>query len=135
MNASRWQDSYSVGVVELDSHHKQILELVRKMTSEDWLTDNSDELGDALDELAGYVTVHFGAEEAYMEQFNYENYEEHLEQHVEYIRKITKLTADWMDGADTVQDDLVNFLRQWWLNHILAEDKKYTATFNNNGLV
>ena len=134
MDFKTWDNSYSVGVAEFDSHHKTIFNMVGEMTDEEWLKENSDELGDALDKLAGYVTTHFAAEESYMEKYDYENYEEHLQQHVEYIKKISQLTSDWLKGSDTVQDDLVVFLRQWWGGHILEQDKKYKTAFNDGGL-
>jgi hemerythrin len=134
MAGSAWESSYSVGVAELDSHHQTILDLIGQLTDETWQKEHADGIGKAIDQLTEYVTTHFAAEEHYMEEFDYENYEAHLEQHLEYIRTVSTLTSEWMGGSQSVPDSLLKFLEEWWVRHILNEDKKYTKTLNDHGV-
>jgi len=80
------------------------------------------------------VITHFALEEEYMERFDYEGLEDHLEEHIHYIETIADLTQDQVDQKDKVYEELMGFLNQWWTNHILKADKKYSKTFNDNGL-
>jgi len=133
-----WREEYTVGVSELDRQHQIIIQLINELGAADQTPDRADTpaetIAGILDRLTDYVTTHFALEENYMERFDYGAYEGHLEEHLRYIRTIGDLTQDQMDRKDSVSAELIDFLNEWWINHILSEDKKYTKTFNDGGL-
>ena len=129
-----WRDEYSVGVKELDVQHQIIIQFINELNDTERLRNAPDEVDRILDRLTEYVITHFALEEEYMERFDYEALEDHLEKHIHYIETIADLTQDQVDQKDKVYEELMGFLNQWWTNHILKADKKYSKTFNDNGL-
>ncbi|MAF47037.1 MAG: bacteriohemerythrin [Rhodospirillales bacterium] len=129
-----WRDEYSVGVKELDVQHQIIIQFINELNDTERLRNAPDEVDRILDRLTEYVITHFALEEEYMERFDYEGLEDHLEKHIHYIETIADLTQDQVDQKDKVYEELMGFLNQWWTNHILKADKKYSKTFNDNGL-
>jgi hemerythrin len=129
-----WRDEYSVGVKELDVQHQIIIQFINELNDTERLRNAPDEVDRILDRLTEYVITHFALEEEYMERFDYEGLEDHLEEHIHYIETIADLTQDQVDQKDKVYEELMGFLNQWWTNHILKADKKYSKTFNDNGL-
>ena len=129
-----WRDEYSVCVKELDVQHQIIIQFINELNDTERLRNAPDEVDRILDRLTEYVITHFALEEEYMERFDYEGLEDHLEEHIHYIETIADLTQDQVDQKDKVYEELMGFLNQWWTNHILKADKKYSKTFNDNGL-
>lgn len=86
-------------------------------------------------ELVGYAIFHFSTEEKYFDLYDYELKDEHVALHRAYKDKIDELQAAFENGGGAgVASDLLNFMEQWWANHVSVEDKKYSKCFNEHGL-
>ena len=59
MDAIEWNDSYSVGVAELDEQHKKLLRIINTMFESDDLSVNSQTITDILTEMVEYASAHF----------------------------------------------------------------------------
>ena len=133
-----WKEEYSVGVGEIDSQHKKIIGFINDLDNSVQSENAKEELGNTIEGLNAYAKFHFTTEERYFEQFNYEDRQEHEKRHDDYMNKVTDFEkkVGELNGGDTVKlaFEMLDFLEDWWVNHILHEDKGYTETFNNNGL-
>lgn len=129
-----WQPSYSVGVKLIDAQHKKLFSILNDL--EDGINDSDrSSLENTIFDLKAYVKFHFGQEEKYFKQFNYEDAPAHLQQHSLYVEKINELHARYLKNETNIAAELVEFLDDWILNHIQIIDKKYTKCFNDNGLL
>jgi len=75
--------------------------------------------------LKEYSKIHFITEEAFLELAKYEDIENHKRLH----EKLT-MQIDIIERKGLIENDvspLLDFLKQWWINHINVEDKKYVA--------
>lgn len=133
-----WQDSYSVGVAEIDDQHRHFFEVVNKVN--ELLDSNSydrEALISVIVELSDYALLHLSTEEEYFKKFAYEKAETHMLLHDIFRNKIRESIARARGlDADVVKlsAELATFCWEWMLNHILTEDKKYTKCFNEHGL-
>jgi hemerythrin len=117
-----WSPFYSVNNPEMDDEHKQIIAMINDMYSA--LDDNNPHatiLG-LLDRLYQYTQTHFRHEENLMQECGYPHLEEHKLLHELLQQKTVILRRDYQESA---APELLRFLKEWWVNHIQGEDKKY----------
>ncbi|KHF25605.1 bacteriohemerythrin [Solemya velum gill symbiont] len=129
-----WEDDFSVGVEELDRQHQQIIEIINTLSDKPRLFRRFQNVSSALMELTNYVSEHFLLEEQLLHENGYPNLLEHSKKHTLYSNKIADLCQGSLDGKRDVPTELINFLTDWWINHILHEDMQYKAFFKEKGV-
>ena len=93
-----WEPLYSVGVKEIDEQHKRFFALLNRLyevIDKNEVKVNIDEI---FKELSFYTTFHFGTEEKYFYQFNYERLEEHKLEHNKFRKKIADFQSKIKNG-------------------------------------
>ena len=117
-----WKDHYSVGEGSLDAQHRQILSLVNDLYEARSAGREYADLAVLLDRMVLYTMNHFKHEEQIMQACGYPDFDDHKAQHDRMRRR----TAGLRTNVTLVTGrDLLAFLKQWWTNHIQAEDKCY----------
>jgi hemerythrin len=131
MEKLAWSDDLSVGVTRLDEQHKSIFEIINKLIDNDGLFVNSEIIADVLTELLEYSQVHFAQEEKYMDLKSYEFRTEHKKLHLDYRKKVVEFHLSVAAYKHDTPNEILRFLIDWWRNHILIEDKRYSKTFSD----
>jgi hemerythrin-like metal-binding protein len=117
-----WKDHYSVGDEALDAQHQQILAIINELYDTIQQEVDHTVVAPLLDRLVQYTINHFRQEEECMRAHQYPDFAQHKALH----DKMRQETLAWRDNANLVTGrDLLVFLKQWWCNHIQAQDKKY----------
>ena len=129
-----WDESFSVGVKELDEQHKKIIEIINKLIEIKDATVNSEIISNTLNELTKYSSKHFETEEKLMNEYNYPDYSLHKAQHNQFRKDIANFCIDAMYYKSTVPIELLTFLEEWWKNHTQGSDMKYKVFFSELGL-
>lgn len=131
---AEWKEEYSVGVVEIDNQHKQLVESINQL--ETCMSEGKvkEDLMKILNELINFSLVHFSTEEKYFKEFNYVNTEEHIAIHNDFKNKVSDLYQKAKDNKLEISFELIDFLEDWLLEHLKEEDQKYVECFKNNGL-
>jgi hemerythrin len=119
-----WQSSYSVGHADMDNQHKQILEIVNDLYTAMEKGKGNEVVKPLLDRLVRYTHTHFQAEEQVMTECGCPDLPQHKQLHDEMRRKTIGLRQH---AGLVLGPDLLRFLKDWWVNHIQDEDKKYAA--------
>jgi hemerythrin len=137
-----WNEEYSVGVPLLDIQHKEILETIQIVSihehdhDHDLKSVSSNVFSDSINRLTALMADHILDEENYLLQHKYPDFDDHKKSHLKlmdgYSELLYKLTKDEKDA----HMKLVEFLRTWWVGHIVNEDMKFknhfeTAVINN----
>jgi hemerythrin len=121
-----WREGYSVNNEELDSHHRKLIGIFNKLY-EFYLTDvDSIAIGQAIDELIEYTDYHFEAEVKYMMEREYIDIAAHKIEHLFFKEKISYLQYRNLMNDAEVSKELVIYLGNWLINHVLRVDKKYS---------
>lgn len=119
-----WDISFETGVEIVDRQHKRLFEIINDL-DEAVEAGKGEEIYTALfEELANYVMEHFGTEEKLMDEHEYPGMNEHLEKHNEFTEKVKKFHKEARSGADTVSDEVLQYLANWLTEHIKAIDIK-----------
>jgi len=130
-----WNDTYSVGYLEIDNQHKNLVNLINNLYDSFWKGEADDIIKDIIIELIKYTDYHFKTEEKYFEKYNYSDSAEHIEQHKAFVIQVTNFFEEYKKGSDTLTYDVTNFLKDWLLNHIKCSDKKFGTEFLNKNIV
>ncbi len=123
----KWHKKYSVSDEELDDHHRELFDIFNRLYDNCMRADSIDCIAPILKELTSYSDYHFSAEERYMAARGYADLGCHREMHRFFSQKLQEIgTADeTFDSAPT--RELIVFLGNWLLHHVLEEDRKYAA--------
>ena len=128
MAAFSWEASYSLKMDTMDRQHQRILTLMEKIDEalankkagimlEEWLV-----------KLETFTKVHFFDEERLMESKEFPSTNEHKRLHDKFVEEISKLRSENDDSRNT---QTLQAISEWFINHILSEDMRYSEFFLN----
>ena len=127
-----WNDDLVTGVDKIDEQHRILVNSINDANTR--LTSNcSAEILDQISrDLLSYALYHFETEEELMKEYAYaENHAEdsdlHLNQHREFSSTVVTLREGIKSGHLISREDLLTFLNNWLINHILKTDKRLGA--------
>ena len=129
-----WNDKYSVGLLIIDEEHKEFIDIINKAIFAKKHNDNPEEIKEVLSEMAKYSQKYFSTEEAYMIKFNLPEYQSHRNERLDFKDKTIASYNKLVRGDYQVANEILEYLKQWFFNHIQETDKKHVDCFNENGL-
>ena len=122
------------GIQEIDQQHRKLVAMVNRLHRAIKSGEGQAALGEILNELVAYTDYHFKTEEYYFDKFGYPEGELHKEIHRKLTAKVLEFKEKFEKGEATLSYDLLNFLKDWLVNHIGKTDKKYAPFLREKGL-
>lgn len=122
-----WDESLSVGNGKIDSQHKVLIKLINDLNEAFSEGRTRDAIGKILEELANYTVTHFSDEESIMTKGKYPDLEDHKKIHVKFVSTVQQTIEDFKSGKAMVSKDLMIFLKEWLIEHIMGTDQKYKS--------
>ena len=129
-----WEEMYSVGVEEIDSQHKMMFKTINELVDVINTTPTNEKLQAIINQLVQYKKFHFATEEKYFVEFAYEKKDEHIAKHNEFNQKLTELEQKLGNNTLELAYELVDFLEDWLIGHLLTIDHEYIPCFKEHGL-
>ncbi len=126
-----WKPYYSVGDSSLDAEHQQILGAIDELYSEMATDKENAKTRKLLDRLVQYTHTHFQHEERIMQEAGYPELAAHKIEHERMRQRTVELRTNL---SHVKAADLLRFLKEWWTNHIQAEDKSYSPYLGSGKL-
>jgi hemerythrin-like metal-binding protein len=121
----KWNNSLAIGIEAIDNQHKQIFEYLLAIENSVAKRDPWHILRFLLSQMAEYMKFHLAVEEAMLEIVRYPQRAEHGQAHAKIMEQIAELEKQLQKtGSGT---DLVNFFEDWFIRHVLADDRQYAA--------
>ncbi len=130
-----WNDSYSVKVTELDNQHKKLIDIINELHQAMLDKKAKDALEKIIGELMNYTINHFSFEEKYFAQYSFPGEAAHKKEHKNFLDKVTQFGKDFDEGKLMLSMEILNFLKEWLVNHIKGTDQNYSDFFNEKGLI
>ena len=130
----KWKEDFSVQVAEIDEQHKQFLKYLNDLNDAILAKRAQYEIGDILDGLIYYAVTHFDNEEKYFAKFAYEESVAHKQEHEIFTFLIMEQKNAFEYGDKTVPSEVLVILYNWFSEHIIKSDQRYTLCFLQNGL-
>ena len=135
MDFMTWTSEMSVGVIVLDNDHKKLIGIINQLHYGITASHKKKILGAVLDQLVDYARFHFAREEEFFLQTGYLSATTHRIEHASFISRIANVQARFKSAPVAMLDqELMNFLRNWLLTHIQGSDKKYGPSLNAHGI-
>ena len=129
-----WSPAIQVGVAKIDEQHKRLVEIANELNSAMHSGAGTQKAGKILNELVDYTVKHFAFEESKMDEYDYAEKEAHKEAHRKLVAEVSAFKEKFDSGEAAITVDLLNFIRQWLLNHILKVDKAFAKDLNAKGV-
>jgi len=122
-----WEDKYKIGIKEVDEQHMGLVKIINDLYDglSSGRVDRTTTFKSAAKKVVEYVKNHFTTEEKYMIQYGYSELENQKKRHKEFINKLLSSVKSYEQGKSLAPSQFLFFLKDWWLNHVGIEDKKF----------
>ena len=121
-----WSDKLSVGVDSIDAQHKVLVGMINELNRAMRDKQSQSAMLKIVQGLGEYVVSHFGYEEKLFAKHGYPEAEGHVEIHRQFIAKVQEFQNALASGKATVSIDVLQFLKDWLVEHIMGTDKQYS---------
>jgi hemerythrin len=129
-----WRQEYSVHIHAMDKHHQTLFERANDFYMALDAQKDKSILESTLCFLLEYTTYHFTEEEMLMKNHGFPGYENHSKKHAAFKKDIDALCAKFQENDPETGLALLQLLKNWILDHILTEDRKYGEFLNKKGV-
>lgn len=129
MNKLIWLEKYSIGHNKIDNQHKYLFNLVNFIIERK--NFNSENLQELFNNLIYYASIHFHEEELLMIEIEYPNYINHRKKHEDFIHNLEKIEYRILIKDENILNDIIDFLSEWLINHIIVMDKSIEPLISN----
>ena len=127
------KNEYYTGIAFVDEEHEELFRIANEayeVLKDEFLPDKFDNIVGIITRLKDYAIKHFADEEAYMQSIKYKRFLSHKIEHDDFIQKLEAIDFDQMDHNQTeTLVELLEFLSDWLVHHILEKDKLINSQF------
>ncbi len=134
MSFFQWEQRYALGFESIDEDHKVLVGLINELFESISKGEGNRAIQGIVSRLVDYGRNHFKREEFYMQSINYPETLNHTSQHNEFIKKIDGFVEKLDAGVNRISVEVITFLRDWLINHILNTDKKFVMELLKHNL-
>jgi hemerythrin len=135
-----WKDDYLVGVDKIDQQHKILFSMLGALLTlrEDVgsIDERVGKLSSLVERLNNYAVYHFRTEEFLIDRHLARDISvvAHKEAHKSYAKSMQGFEGRFQAGDVSVVNDLIDFIYNWWLSHIMDTDKGLGMALNQAGV-
>ncbi|MDH3947377.1 MAG: bacteriohemerythrin [Gammaproteobacteria bacterium] len=121
----KWDDSFLIGIDELDHEHKVLIDDINRLHDELARHEEKSEIEKCLGDICARMQAHFALEEHVMKEHGYKFFDEHKREHEKLLDGYTECMAQFLNDTSTpFSSPIENNLKHWVLTHIVTSDKK-----------
>jgi hemerythrin-like metal-binding protein len=130
-----WSDDYNIGVKEIDNQHRGLFDIISKLFTSRQYEPEGKYYFLTLNKLIEYARIHFATEERYMREAGYSKLAEHKQEHIQFLTEVTKLLHSLEKKEPAVENKILDYLKNWYMTHILGTDRDYQQALRSKGFV
>ena len=127
----QWTSNMDLGINDIDSQHRLLVDYINDLYSAMTNHRNAQEMLNILHKLRDYTSTHFRDEEKHFVHTDYPATKEHLQIHREFEAKVNEVEQGIKRGTITLSMDLLSFLKDWLVQHIMGMDAQYVPYVKN----
>ncbi|RJP55910.1 MAG: hemerythrin [Candidatus Auribacter fodinae] len=129
-----WNDTYSVHIREMDTHHRTFIGHINTLYNAIMHKETDTALAKIMQDLHAYAQYHFSAEEELMLKHNYPGLKQQVKQHIAFVDKLEAFAVMLFKEKDERARETLSFMKDWFLYHIRVVDKKYSDYFAEHNI-
>ncbi len=127
------EDRYNLYKSLIIEDHKKLIGTIDKAIAAKQHKKSSEDIKEKLHDIIRYAFKHFATEENYMIEFKYPEYQYHKESHMNFSIKALAYHNRIINSDYQTANKMLEYLKQWLVNHFQETDRKYTEYFRRNG--
>ncbi|MHC1690311.1 MAG: bacteriohemerythrin [Bacteroidales bacterium] len=128
-----WTNELSIGNIIIDNEHKKLISVIDDLVDLVELNGSREKFAEILSKMTDYVLIHLRKEEKYMMKFGYPKLKEHIQYHRDYNYKVAVYNIELLGSNPPDPKEIIEYLEEWWENHILNFDMDYEKYKNSIG--
>jgi hemerythrin-like metal-binding protein len=129
-----WSESLSVNIRLIDDQHRQLVNLINRLYRAMQTGSKREETAAILDELVEYTVYHFNAEEELFSGHGYPEEIPHKNTHKQLVGQVVEFQRKFKSGDSELDMELLQFLKNWLVQHIMKTDKRYAGFLHEKGV-
>lgn len=123
-----------VKIRNFDNQHQTLVALVNELYEAMKSRQEEAVFRTFFSRLVDQTKTHFADEERLMQEHGYAGYEAHKLQHDILIRQVVNLNAQLQQGQPVLNLEVLEFLKDWLLDHIVHSDLLYVPFLTQRGV-
>jgi len=120
-----WDNSFSVNDNTMDADHQKLINNISILHEAMKMGKSKSVLEQLINDVNVYAQTHFSREEQYLTQIKHTELAAQKEQHKIFLDKVSEFKKNFANGQTVLAVEMLPFLNQWFLNHIMKIDMKY----------
>jgi hemerythrin len=129
----QWRDEYSMKVPSIDVQHQKLVEMLNALHDGMVSGTGREKLAPLLEGLVQYTATHFAHEEDYFAKYSYPDADKHTLEHKKLVQQVLGFKEKFDAGRANINMELMVFLKDWLIHHILGSDKGYSQHLVERG--
>lgn len=134
MSLFEWSDKFSVEITSIDEQHKKLVNFINNLDDAMIVGKGKHVIGGILDGLVHYTIEHFDYEEQLFDTHGYPDADAHKKEHKDLVAQVARFKQSFKSGKEELTKDLMDFLKDWLMNHIMDIDKKYSPFLKDKNI-
>ena len=129
-----WKEEYNTGVKFIDEQHQYFLNIIHDLN--DFLEQGvcMDSASKVFFSLAHYAEHFLIQEEIILKDYQFPRIKEHKELHAAFIKRVVQFKTDYQMDVEHTCQTMMDYLVDWFDNHILRYDKEAIDYLHDKGL-
>jgi len=130
-----WDDSIKTGLWTVDTQHERWVGLINDLHEAMLAGKGKIILGQTFAGMTDYTRTHFADEEKLMSAHGYPRYAEHKALHDVCVARVLDLQRKAQAGETGVTIEVMNYLKNWLINHIKVTDQDFVPYLKSKGVL
>lgn len=131
MPAIDWDDRLVTGIKDIDEQHKQLIAIVNRLHASYSTKAGPLVVPNIIGELRDYAKFHFAKEEEFMNRHGFPALASHRNEHLNLTNQVKLLQQRLYQKDHISPTELMVFLRNWLVDHIVKMDMGYVKFINS----
>lgn len=130
----KWENEYRVNIQRIDHQHRRLFAVASNLFEAVRKGQGKEAVAHAQQMLMTYSRYHFAEEEALLQRYGYPDHANHAAHHQRLLDQVQDMSRRLADKAPPTAAEMMEFLKGWIVNHILMDDRKFSAFLNDRGV-
>ena len=123
-----WNDSYAVGIPDIDEQHRVLFELIQGLAAVADGQEPAAGIMDAVGSLVSLARTHVRYEESLSAGHPLQGYDAVRREHAEFLKKAEGFRAYVEEGPADALQTVVEFMKDWVVDHALLENRRFRSS-------
>jgi hemerythrin len=129
-----WKEKYNVNIKEIDQQHKKLIDMINVLHDAIIRKEDKNIMAQIISDMRDYAFIHFKTEEKYFSLIGHKDAESHKAEHNFFLEHVEIFYEEFQNYDSSLAVEVMTFLKDWFINHIVQLDKTYAAKLFDNGI-